>query len=94
VATGNTNFVLNRRAPTLLARSPRSTGFLMETFTTRAAVNAVVRRQTSGAATLLASVEPRSTPDRCVLVSPTTARLVRVERFFHAARPVASLGEP
>ena len=53
------------------------------------------RPQIPRAATLLVSVEPRSTPDGCGLVFPSRHRPARPGgAVFHIARLVTSLGEP
>jgi hypothetical protein len=84
-----------RLAQQVVARFRCNRDELIRVFGLQDRVIAVVVFRPAGTATLLASVEPRSTPDGCVLVSPPRHRPARPGgAVFNTASPVALLGEP
>jgi hypothetical protein len=84
-----------RLAQKVVARFRFNRDELIRVFGLPDRVIAVVVVRPAGAATLLASVEPRSTPDGCVLVSFPRHRPARPGgAVFNTVSPVASLGEP
>jgi hypothetical protein len=95
VLAGCLRGLAERLAQQVVARFRCNRDELIRVFGLPDRVIAVVVFRPAGAATLLASVEPRSTPDGCVLVSPPRHRPARPGgAVFNTASPVASLGEP